>query len=109
MADSNLTKKLQIRQGITLLIINSPDEFKSQFSELKFDSEKSKKKSVLYDYLHIFVNNKSDLEKFFPAHFKLLKEDGLLWISYPKGTSGVKSDLNRDILWELLKKYDNVL
>ena len=64
MADSNLTKKLQIRQGITLLIINSPDEFKSQFSELKFDSEKSKKKSVLYDYLHIFVNNKSDLEKF---------------------------------------------
>ena len=106
MADKNLTKKLQIKQGIKLLIINSPDEFKSQFSDLKFDSEKSKKKSEQYDYLQVFVNNKTDLEKFFPAHFKLLKEDGLLWISYPKGSSGVKSDLNRDKLWELLKKYD---
>ena len=28
--------------------------------------------------------------------------DGLLWVSYPKGSSGVETDLNRDILWEKL-------
>ncbi len=34
-----------------------------------------------------------------------LKPDGLLWICYPKGGSRVKTDLNRDILWEEMKKY----
>jgi hypothetical protein len=36
---------------------------------------------------------------------KSLKPNGILWITYPKGTSKVKTDLNRDILWKQLKDY----
>lgn len=35
----------------------------------------------------------------------VLTHDGIFWISYPKGTSKVKTDLNRDILWKLVEKH----
>jgi hypothetical protein len=34
-----------------------------------------------------------------------LKADGIFWVSYPKGRSKVRTDLNRDILWKLMDKY----
>jgi hypothetical protein len=34
-----------------------------------------------------------------------LKSDGLLWICYPKGSSKMKTDLNRDILWGQMEKF----
>ncbi len=33
----------------------------------------------------------------------MAKADGLVWIAYPKGTSKVKADVNRDSLWEAVK------
>lgn len=36
---------------------------------------------------------------------RYLKPDGMFWISYPKQTSKVKTDLNRDILWKLMEKH----
>jgi hypothetical protein len=30
-----------------------------------------------------------------------LKDDGSLWISYPKGTSKMETDINRDIIWKI--------
>jgi len=39
------------------------------------------------------------------VNFKLLiealKDEGSLWISYPKGTSKVETDINRDIIWKI--------
>ena len=57
------------------------------------------------DFMQVFVRNSEELEELIPAAIKALKRDGLLWISYPKGTSGVSTDLNRDILWAAMKKY----
>jgi len=34
-----------------------------------------------------------------------LKKDGLFWICYPKGSSKIKTDLNRDILWAAMGKF----
>ena len=51
----------------------------------------------------LFVNSLAEAKDLAPGAFKAVKEDGLLWIAYPKGTSKVKTDVNRDILWEALK------
>lgn len=32
-----------------------------------------------------------------------LKPDSLLWIAYPKGSSQIKTDVNRDTLWKTIE------
>ena len=51
----------------------------------------------------IFVKHKAQLEQ--TAFPLLAKLDGSypVWLAYPKGTSGVETDINRDILWKLLE------
>jgi len=42
------------------------------------------------------------LERLIGPVLEAVEFDALLWICYPKGTSGVKTDVNRDILWKHL-------
>jgi hypothetical protein len=37
---------------------------------------------------------------------RALRPESLLWISFPKGTSKIQTDLTRDKGWGSLKKYD---
>ncbi len=38
-----------------------------------------------------------------PKAIKAIQPNGLLWIAYAKGTSKVKTDVNRDRLWQALE------
>ncbi|MGB7875600.1 MAG: hypothetical protein WBL25_14550, partial [Anaerolineales bacterium] len=51
----------------------------------------------------IFVNSLAEVEQLVPAAFKTVSGDALVWEAYPKGSSGVKTDINRDKLWDALK------
>jgi hypothetical protein len=44
----------------------------------------------------VFVNSRKDLEGQLPRLKPLLAPKGLLWVTYHKGTSKQKSDINRD-------------
>ena len=55
------------------------------------------------DIIQFFTSSKSDLELNFKTLIKALKDDGSLWISYPKGTSKMETDINRDIIWKIGK------
>ena len=41
-----------------------------------------------------------------PRLVKALAPESLLWISFPKGTSGIQTDLTRDKGWDALKSVD---
>jgi hypothetical protein len=51
------------------------------------------------------VKDSAELNRFAKKAINAIKHDGLLWICYPKGSSKMKSDLNRDVIWELLKQH----
>jgi len=53
-----------------------------------------------YAFVHLFVNNQAELAEFAPLALGALQYDGLLWISYPKRSSKVATDLTRDRGWE---------
>jgi hypothetical protein len=56
-----------------------------------------------FDWLQIFVKNKAQLDKFVPKVIRALKPESLLWVSYPKGTSKIQTDLTRDQGWEAIQ------
>jgi hypothetical protein len=55
------------------------------------------------DAVLIFVNNLTEVERLTPEGIATVRRDGLLWIAYPKGSSKVKTDVNRDTLWKAVQ------
>ena len=58
-----------------------------------------------FDMVHLFVQQRAELQDKAPAAIEAVKPDGLLWISYPKKTSKVPSDLSREVMWEVVIKF----
>ena len=53
-----------------------------------------------YDFIHVFLTQMDDLENRWDSWKSSLKKDGSLWISWPKGTSGIETDLNGNLVRE---------
>jgi hypothetical protein len=103
MSETSLVKKLGIRSGQRVLILNAPDGYVELLGELPNGVELSETRMGRFDFVHLFVKDSTELDAYRPAAMDALEYDGLLWISYPKRSSKVKTDLTRDVLWELMK------
>jgi hypothetical protein len=98
---TSIPEKLKIKAGYTLLTVNAPDDFKNQLGKLPADVTISTN-SRAYQQIHWFVLNKAQLEKELSRLMKLLKEDVVVWVYYPKGSSKIQTDLTRDKGWDCL-------
>jgi hypothetical protein len=50
------------------------------------------------DLIQVFVDNRQDLEEQLPKIKPLLSPDTILWVTYHKGTSKIKTDIHRDTI-----------
>ena len=104
---STIAQKLKIREGYSLLTINAPSDFEKDIGELHAGVTISDK-SKTYRQIHWFVKDKTQMEKEIDKVLSLLKDDVVCWIYYPKGTSGIQTDLTRDKGWDLLLKHNHL-
>ena len=84
-------------------IINAPADLSKEFVEMGFPSAFDKK--VKSGNTLIFINNEKEYITFLNKNLDKIESDSVLWFAYPKGTSGVKTDVNRDSLWEIGEEY----
>lgn len=105
MPQSPLSKKLHIKTGYRGIIIDPPNGYTNMLAPLPEGTTLMKKGGKDLDFVQLFVLDISKLTKKAPGAIAALKEDGLLWISYPKKSSGLKSDLTRDSVWEVMKPF----
>ena len=105
MAQSALSKKMLIKEGQRVAVINAPPGFVAMFQPLPASAELVETVAAPVDFVLLFAQNADVLDVSVPQAIAALKAGGLLWIAYPKGGSKVKTDLNRDILWEKMKKF----
>ncbi|ABC91770.1 hypothetical conserved protein [Rhizobium etli CFN 42] len=55
-----------------------------------------------FDYIHLFVTERRVLEATAPTLCRVLKTDGMIWISWPKKSSRVPTDITEDVLRKIL-------
>ena len=103
MAESPLAKKMKLKSGASAAVINTPENY---LQELRHDNEVSQSLKGKFDWIQIFVKNKSELDTLAPKAAKALKPESILWISFPKGTSKIQTDLTRDKGWEGVQVLD---
>ena len=99
MADQALIKKLGLKPKQRLCVLNAPAGYLDRLKPLPGGAELADTPEGDFDFVHLFVVNKAELERHFPTAVQALKPDGLLWISYPKGRAKVQTDLIRDEGW----------
>jgi len=56
----------------------------------------------IFDYVHLFTTERAVLEEIAPMLFRVLRPDGMVWISWPKRSSKVPTDITEDVLREVL-------
>jgi hypothetical protein len=99
-----LIKKLRIQPGQRLLILNAPEGYLSNLGQLPDGVEVKDVPDGVFDFVQVFVKSITELEKQVPVAIKAVKYDGLVWICYPKQSSGIKTDINRDTGWSVVQK-----
>lgn len=63
-------------------------------------------KSKKVDFALVFAISQTQLNNVLNEVFPALHDESKLWVAYPKTTSKIASDLNRDCSWECLTKKE---
>lgn len=99
-----LVKKLRIQPGQRILILNAPDDYLPELGPLPEDVQVEEKASGSFDLVHLFVRSLAELKEFGPTALEAAEYDGLFWVSYPKKSSKIKTDISRDNGWDVLNE-----
>lgn len=96
----SLVEKLGMKAGMSVALVNPPDSYFDLLDELpEVDFVPSLTPSI--DFIHFFTTESAEIERQFPLLKHALSLTGQLWISWPKGSSKVETDLNENIIREL--------
>ena len=96
-----LPKKLGIKPGARVCLVDAPDEVRAELSAALAGCEIVTNGKSPLDFAMLFTKSKTKLEKDFHRLSKLLAPAGMLWVSWPKKSSGVATDLNENIAREI--------
>ncbi|WP_176560311.1 YdeI/OmpD-associated family protein [Brevibacillus dissolubilis] len=99
---TDLQKKLRIKSGQRLTIINAPHSYLDLLGPLPDDVESAGiETGGEFDLVQLFIHNIAELDELAPQALKAVKRDGLLWICYPKKSAKtIKTDITRDHGWQ---------
>ncbi|MDU0202665.1 hypothetical protein ACYEXS_05675 [Paenibacillus sp. MAH-36] len=89
-----LLKKLHYKQG-RALVLHAPEGY-------ALGIEEPGEPNGSYDFVQLFVKDAAEVEEWTPKAMQYLKDDALFWITYPKQSSKVKTNINRDSLFTLV-------
>jgi hypothetical protein len=106
MAENALAKKLKLKPAQRAAIVNAPEGYLRELSPLPDGVEITDKLTGKFDWVQIFVKSKAEADKLTPRAVKALKPQSMLWMSFPKGSSKIQTDLTRDKGWEVLQQVD---
>ena len=102
---SAIAKKLFIKPGKNWLFYHAPENYLSALEPMPEGVTANDKPEGNFDGIQLFVLNRSELASHLKEIAPLLKQDTVLWVTYPKKSSGIKSDLEMMGSWDEPAKY----
>ena len=88
-----LVKKLGIKEGSRVALVNAPKDFQATLEELPDNVKFMKSVTKSLDLILFFVSSEQVLAKDFAKLAARLASNGMIWIAWPKKSSGVATDL----------------
>jgi hypothetical protein len=95
-----LAKKLALKPGQRFLLLAAPPGYKELLGPLPEGVVMTTKGEGNADAVQVFATTKKELRDALSKAKATLNPGGMIWLTYPKGTSRIKSDINRDSIRE---------
>ncbi len=99
MPEKSVAQKLLIKPGYKVLLVNAPKNYQEMLGPLSQGVTllKTTPKTAA-ELIQLFVADRRELQAQLGKVKQTLAPNGLLWVTYHKGTSSVKTDINRDTI-----------
>jgi hypothetical protein len=98
--DEALAKKLQLKPGLRVKVMNPPAGYLDRLGSLPEGAVFVDEGPA--DWVQLFVRNKAEVDALAPLGIAAVSPGGVLWICYPKGGAKAGTDINRDTGWEAM-------
>ncbi len=95
-SDTPLAKKLSIKEGFRVRTIGAPKNYLNLVDPLPQNVKISNRGSKGVDIWHFFTASYTELESKLPALMDAIQQNGVIWVSWPKKSSGVPSSVTED-------------
>jgi hypothetical protein len=95
---TSLAKKLGIKAGAKLMLINAPDYYLELFTDMPADVYFTDVVSIENDVIHFFSKSADEYRAKLPELMKQIKQEGMIWISWPKKASKVMTNITEDLI-----------
>lgn len=93
-----LVKKLGIKTGSSIFVYNATHTYFDLVHPLPAGVVIKETARGSLDFIHLFVKTQPDFEKQFVSKMKCLTKNGMMWVSWPKKSSGVVTDLDENVI-----------
>lgn len=106
MPESVLAKKMKLKPNQRAVIVNAPEHYASELKPLPDGVTLTTKLQGKFDWVQLFVQNQAELDKRLTQVLRAMKPESILWLTFPKGTSKLQTDLTRDKGWDAVQTAD---
>jgi hypothetical protein len=93
-----LAKKLGIKPGFKIKLINAPDYYLNLFTDLPGELSFEGNENTGIDFIHFFTKNENEYIGTLPQLKGKIKPNGIIWVSWPKKASKITTDLTENLI-----------
>ena len=93
-----LPKKLGIKPGLTIVTINPPTNYRRLLGTIPEGVTFSDRLKSNSPFVHIFTRKRSELANRLPVLREKIADTGTVWVSWPKRSAGVPTDVTEDVI-----------
>ena len=96
-----LAKKLGIKEGSRMFLLNAPENYLDLVAPLPAGVQVAAQITSHTDIVHTFSTKKEELSQALHTCLKRMRPDGMIWVSWPKKSSKVPTDITEDTIREV--------
>jgi hypothetical protein len=100
-SNTPLAKKLGIKAGSRILLDHPPESLPNLLGPLPEGAQFLTDGLESVDLVVTFVKSQRDLRERFPIQAARIFPNGILWVSWPKKSSGVTTDLDENVVRDI--------
>jgi len=97
-SETSLPQKLGIKPGLSVVTINAPTNYRRLLGTIPVGVTFSDRLRSDSSFVHVFIKKRSELEKRLSDLPEKITDTGTVWVSWPKRSSGVLSDVTEDVV-----------
>jgi Protein of unknown function (DUF3052) len=96
-----LPQKLGIRPHTRLYLEGAPDDYRRLVSPLPAGVQFVPRLDAATDLVHLFATRRAPLARALTAARRTMRADAVIWVSWPKKSAALESEVSEDVIREL--------